>query len=174
MTERQLESERPPQFERRSGKERRWHERRLVPVSAAIQQVRRERRRGERRSGRDRRAVPPAVARRRSRPPREAASATKSKEDIIHDLDAYMQEGGGKYSAWYVGIASDARDRLFNDHKVKENGDLWIYRRTNFSGVAREIQEYFVNSLGTDGGSGRGVVLTDTVYAYKKAPHTNP
>ena len=175
MTEHQLEGHRQAQFDRRSGKERRWHERRLVPISTAVLEARKERRKGERRSGKDRRrAAPPVVARRRSRPRPGATTAKKTKEEIINDLDAYIKDGGGGYLDWYVGTASDARDRLFSDHGVREEGDLWIYRQTSFSGVAREIKDYFVNTLGTDGGTGRGVVLIDMVYAYKKAPHTNP
>jgi hypothetical protein len=147
----------------------------LAPISTAVLKARKERRKGERRSGKDRRrAVPPGVASRRSRTGREATTTTKTKEEIINDLDAFIKDGGGGYPAWYVGVASDARDRLFSDHGVKEEGDLWIYRRTSFSGVAREIKDYFVNTLGTDGGAGRGVVIIDMVYAYKKASHTNP
>ena len=99
---------------------------------------------------------------------------TKTKQDIINDLDAYIKDGGGGYPAWYVGIASDADDRVFSDHKVKEKGDWWIFRQASTSAVAREIEDYFVNTLGTDGGSGGGDTGTDTVYAYKKASHTHP
>jgi hypothetical protein len=147
----------------------------LVPISTAVLEVRRERRKSERRSGRERRgAVSAAAVRRRSPPGAGAAPTTKTKQEIINDLDAFIKDGGGGYQAWYVGTASDARDRLFNDHKVMEKGDSWIYRQASFSGVAREIEDYFVNTLGTDGGTGRGVVLIVMVYAYKKAPHTNP
>ena len=175
MKERHLEGHRRAQFDRRSGKERRWRERRLIPISTAMLEVRKERRKGERRSGKERReALPPAVARRRSRTGPGATTTTKTKQEIINDLDAYIKDGGGGYPAWYVGIASDAPDRLFSDHKVKEKGDSWIFRRASFSAVAREIKDYFVNTLGTDGGTGRGVVLIDMVYAYKKASHTDP
>ena len=153
------------QFDRRSGKERRWRERRLIPISTAILEVRKERREGERRSGKERR-------RRSHTGP--ATTTTKTKQEIINDLDAYIKDGGGGYAAWYVGIASDARDRLFNNHKVKEKGDSWVFRQTSFSAVAREIEDYFVNTLGTGGGARRGVVFTDMVYAYKKASHTDP
>jgi len=146
------------QFNRRSGNERRRGERRLISISKAALVARKERREGERRSGKERRGIP----------------TTKTKQEIINDLDAHMKDGGGGYPAWYVGIASDARDRLFNDHKVKEKGDSWVFRQTSFSGVAREIQDYFVDTLGTDGGAGKGVVFTDMVYAYKKASHTDP
>ncbi len=154
------------QFNRRSGNERRRGERRLISVSTAVLEARKERREGERRSGKERR--------RRSRTGPIATTTTKTKQEIINDLDAHIKDGGGGYPAWYVGIASDARDRLFSDHKVKEKGDSWVFRQTSFSGVAREIEDYFVNTLGTGGGARRGVVFTDMVYAYKKASHTDP
>ena len=154
------------QSDRRSGRERRRGERRLISISAAALEARKERRERERRSGKERR--------RRSRAGPIATPTTKTKQEIISDLDAHIKDSGGGYPAWYVGIASDARDRLFSDHKVKEEGDSWIFRQASFSAVAREIQDYFVNTLGTGGGAGRGVVFTDMVYAYKKAPHTDP
>jgi len=98
----------------------------------------------------------------------------QSKQEIINDINAYIQKCGEGYRAWYVGISNDARDRLFKSHNVNENGDLWIYRQASSAQVAREIEDYFVNSLGADGGTGGGDVTADKVYAYKKAAHTNP
>ncbi len=98
----------------------------------------------------------------------------KTKQEIISLIDAHIQKGGGGYGAWYVGIASDARDRLFSDHRVKEHSDGWIHEPCSSSTVAREIEDYFVNKQGTDGGTGGGDASTDVVYAYKKAPHTDP
>ena len=98
----------------------------------------------------------------------------KSKQEIISDIKKHIQDGGGDYSAWYVDIDNNARDRLFNDHGVREKGDWSIYRRASSSQVTREIEIYFVNVLGTDGGAGGGDETTDMIYAYKKSAHTNP
>ncbi len=54
MKERQLEGRRRAEFDRRSGKERRRGERRLIPISTAALEGREERRKGERRSGKER------------------------------------------------------------------------------------------------------------------------
>jgi len=51
----------------------------------------------------------------------------KSKQEIIDEIKTHIRERGGGYSAWYVGISKDAKDRLFNGHSVKEKGDMWIY-----------------------------------------------
>lgn len=98
----------------------------------------------------------------------------KSKQEIISDIEGFMQKRDGGYSAWYVGISKDARDRLFEGHNVSEKGDWWIYRQASSSQVAREIEDYFVNTLGTDGAVGGGDEAADMVYAYKKAAHTDP
>jgi hypothetical protein len=83
-----------------------------------------------------------------------------------------MQKGGGSYRAWYVGISKDARERLFNGHRVRENWDPWIYIPATSSQAARDVEDYLVNNLGTDGGLGGGDHTADVVYAYKKAAHT--
>lgn len=97
----------------------------------------------------------------------------KSKKTIISEIKEFMKKWGGNYSDWYVGIASDPRKRLFTEHNVDEKKDAWIYRKCDNSDIAREIEEYFVEILGTDGGAGGGDETTKYVYAYKKAPHTN-
>ena len=47
---------------------------------------------------------------------------TKIKAEIIEDIKVYIQNWGGKYPDWYVGITSDPRQRLFSDHGVREKG----------------------------------------------------
>ncbi|PIQ92489.1 MAG: hypothetical protein COV70_00475 [Parcubacteria group bacterium CG11_big_fil_rev_8_21_14_0_20_39_22] len=97
---------------------------------------------------------------------------TNTKESIKVDIKAYIQNNGGAYSDWYVGIASDPKERLFTDHNVSEKGGAWIYREAESSSAAREVEEYFINTLGTDGGSGGGDYSTKSVYAYKKTSTT--
>jgi hypothetical protein len=91
--------------------------------------------------------------------------------EVILSVAAHVQKCGGTYSSWYVGIATDARSRLFNDHAVRENGDCWIYQECKESNTAREIEDYFLNQ-GMDGGSGGGDYASKSVYAYKKSANT--
>ena len=110
--------------------------------------------------------------------------------DIIKD---FINKSGGSYSKWYVGVADNPYARLFNEHGVKEKSDAWICRTASSSEAAREIELYFIEVLGTDGGpglsantaclppqrgrqaqAGRGDENTKLVYAYKKNNHTNP
>ncbi len=102
------------------------------------------------------------------------ATTIQSNQQIVNDIEAYIQRNGGPYRAWYVGIAKDARSRLFSDHGVREHGGTWIYAQAASSADARAIEQYFIEQRGTDGGPGGGDATTDMVYAYKKGPGTRP
>jgi len=97
----------------------------------------------------------------------------KSEQEIKADITEYIRKGGGGYPAWYVGVTKDPRRRLFTEHGVHEEGDLWIFRQAYSSAAARNVEAHFL-SLGADGGAGGGEQDADYVYAYKKSAHTNP
>ena len=94
--------------------------------------------------------------------------------DIIQEIDDYIRTIGGGYSYWYIGIASDPRDRLFNDHNVSKDNDDYIIRDSGSEVAARKVEKYFLNR-GCDGGTGGGGdSSTRFAYAYKKNLHTRP
>lgn len=97
-----------------------------------------------------------------------------TEEQIKTEIKNYMADSGGVYNSWYVGVSKNPKNRLFNDHKVDEKVDSWIYLRAFSSDAARNVEDYFVNTLGTDGDVGGGDEDADYVYAYKKNTHTNP
>ena len=92
---------------------------------------------------------------------------SESKEVIIATLDNYIVKWDTTYSNWYVGIASDPKDRLFNDHNVNEKPGIWIFQECENDSVARDIEKYFVDTMKTKGGSGGGDEDSIYVYAYK-------
>ena len=92
---------------------------------------------------------------------------------IIKEIETYMGKFKSYYSEWYVGIAFDPKDRLFNDHKVDEKG-IWIHRGADSDDVARDVEKYFIEQRKTDGGTGGGDSSTKIVYAYKKNTNTDP
>jgi len=91
---------------------------------------------------------------------------------IVSAIKSYIDRNGGQYSSWYVGIASDPRNRLFVEHGVNETTGAWIYQKAETSSEAREIEEYLINTLGSDGGPGGGDYSTQYVYAYRKTINT--
>ena len=97
-----------------------------------------------------------------------------TKDKIVSDIQNYMSKFGGRWCDWYVGISKDARNRLFVEHKVDEQGGAWVYCQAVSSPVARDAESFFVNTQGTDGGTGGGDETADMVYAYKKTGTSNP
>lgn len=95
----------------------------------------------------------------------------KTKQEIISDIENYI---GSNFSSWYIGIASDPKQRLFIDHNVKEKGSGggWIFREAKSSDEARDIEIYLIDKLGTKGDSGGGDNTTKYVYAYRITPTT--
>jgi hypothetical protein len=90
-----------------------------------------------------------------------------SKETIKQEIKAYyLKHGKGQYG-WYIGIAENARERLFNGHNVDEKNGAWIYNQASSSEIAREIEEELIEELETKGGSRGGSDKTDYVYAYQ-------
>lgn len=94
-------------------------------------------------------------------------------QQIIAEINAYMKQCGGSNRDWYVGIAANARERLFNDHRVTEKGGSWIYRQATSTDVARSVEKAYLDA-GCDGGPGGGDEDTDFVYAYLKTASTSP
>ncbi len=95
----------------------------------------------------------------------------KSKTEIIAAIDAYMQRFQHKNSDWYVGIASDPRQRLFTDHNVDEKNGIWIYEPAASAEVARAVEQAYLDT-GHDGGAGGGDADSVYVYAYVKLQGT--
>lgn len=90
---------------------------------------------------------------------------------IINDIENHFRSK--RYSNCYIGISSDARDRLFNAHGVSEENGHWIIRTADGHRVAREVEQHFLNA-GMDGGPSGGDASTRTVYAYLKTSSTRP
>jgi hypothetical protein len=96
----------------------------------------------------------------------------KSSDEIIREIKDHIDKCGGPYSSWYVGISSDAKKRLRDEHNV--TNEAYIYRTAASAEDARQIERYLIETLCTDGGPGGGDATTNMVYAYKKSPSTNP
>ena len=56
----------------------------------------------------------------------------------------------------------------------KEKGAWWIIRHATSSSAAREVERFFIDKKGTDGGPGGGTDDSNQVYAYRKTASTNP
>ena len=92
-------------------------------------------------------------------------------QSAVAEIVAYVKKHGGGYSAWYIGIASDPKQRLFTDHIVQETGGRWVYYDCGNDASARRAEQAFLNA-GCQGGGGGGDWRTRFVYAYKVTANT--
>lgn len=97
-----------------------------------------------------------------------------SDNELVKQVKGFIDRHGNVYPGWYVGITEAPRRRLFDEHGVDEDNDLWIFESASSHEAARAIEKYFTEGLGTDGGPGGGDEDAETVYSYKKEPHTDP
>ena len=74
---------------------------------------------------------------------------------------------------WYVGIATDAKDRLFKDHNVDKTKDQWAHSKADTEEIARSVEKHFLNA-GCGGGPGGGDAGSKYVYVYLKSSRTKP
>lgn len=93
-------------------------------------------------------------------------TTTVNINQIAANIDAHIRKCGGGYPSWYVGIATDPRERLFRGHNVDEKNGAWIYKDAGNDTNARAIEDHFIKK-GCKGGDGGGSTTSRYVYAYK-------
>ena len=93
--------------------------------------------------------------------------------DIITDLQGFIQRHSNTPQEWYVGLASDAEEMLFNHHKVHRHIDSWIYRMADSSEVARHAHDACLQ-WECDGEKYPNDFVGTFVYAYLKSVNTIP
>lgn len=85
---------------------------------------------------------------------------------IIDDIKNYIQKIGRDYNDWYISISEDVQDIVLNIIKI--NSHFWMYKEAVFPQIAREVVNYFLSKLETDGSMEGGDSLSYIVYVYKK------
>jgi hypothetical protein len=84
---------------------------------------------------------------------------------IEAEIDVRINKCGKGYREWYVGIAANPDQRLFEGHNVSQEGGTWIYRDAGSESMAKTIEAIFIKK-GCKGGSGGGD-KPHYVYAYR-------
>jgi hypothetical protein len=96
-------------------------------------------------------------------------SALKAYNDIL----AFVYEQGYSHQSWYCGITSDIETRLFGEHGVSKDKDLWIGTSCETVDDARAVEEALINE-GFRGHTGTGDDESNMVYAYLMTESTDP
>ena len=97
-------------------------------------------------------------------------SEVKSVNEIIADFDKRIPGSGARNSEWYVGVATNAYNRLTVDHGLEnaDGRDNWAWRQAASSENARQIEKLYLEA-GLDGGPGGGDASTSQVYVCLKS-----
>jgi hypothetical protein len=93
------------------------------------------------------------------------ALTPQSAETIFGNINNKMNASGVRFAGWYVGIAADPEDRMFNEHNVSRTGGTWIICRAFNDAQARKIEKAY-HDAGCKGAGGGGDEKTVFIYAY--------
>lgn len=91
-----------------------------------------------------------------------------TRDALVNKIRAHIRDRGGVNAGfgWYVGISSDPKRRLFEDHNVDKQRGKWIWRKADSNAIARSAERYLLQ-MGCEGGTGGGDKKSLYVYAYK-------
>lgn len=87
-------------------------------------------------------------------------------EIVNKTLDYISQSNAQSFREFYVGIAKNAKERLFTQHQVSEEDGCWIWHLANSEDEARTAEKFLLGK-GMKGGSGGGDKDTKYVYCYR-------
>ncbi len=95
-----------------------------------------------------------------------------NEKHIIAQIEAYIRQGGGEYSDWYIGLANNPIDPITEAsrlHKVQNR--RFTYIETISHQVAKSVADYFLNVCGLDGDISDidAIRSCRALYIYKKA-----
>ena len=99
---------------------------------------------------------------------------SKSRTEIIDDLEGYIARNGGRFGEWYVSATGTPRATLFKRHGVRDKGDAWIARSSKDEYEAADVVDYFLDTRHTRGARSQKRDVDLYVYAYKVKSHTKP
>lgn len=96
---------------------------------------------------------------------------TTAVTNLIGEFNNWLGNALSNPGDWYVGIASNARKRLFEDHQLDsriDGPDKWKYKDAGTRSNADVFERYYLNR-GVDGGTRGGGNTTIWVYICRKS-----
>lgn len=96
-----------------------------------------------------------------------------SVQQVKYEFLAYIKEFDPTFSNWYVGLADQPKQALFEQHGVRDAEDPWLYKQLLTHRAARTVSQYFIEHLKTAGElPPEQSENVDCVYLYKISAHT--
>lgn len=90
---------------------------------------------------------------------------------IEQEIDSLIQKSGGSFRDWYVGLAINPRQRMFDGHNVDERSGIWTFKDAGSEIDARELMAAYVKK-----GCKGGILSKDSsrhIYLYKMTRTTH-
>jgi hypothetical protein len=84
---------------------------------------------------------------------------------IESEIDLCINKCGKGYREWYVGVAANPDQRLFEGHNVSQQGGAWIYRDAGSEPMAKIVEAIFLKKGCKGGPADAG--SSHFVYAYR-------
>jgi hypothetical protein len=78
-----------------------------------------------------------------------------SVQQVKYEFLAYIKEFDPTFSNWYVGLADQPRQALFEHHGVRDAEDPWLYKQLLTNRAARTVPAIF-HRTPEDGGRSAG------------------
>jgi hypothetical protein len=97
----------------------------------------------------------------------------QSQDQIISDVQKYVNHCGGQYPSWFLGVTDNPKDKLFNEHCVDMKKDHWLFAFAMNPDSAKQILARF-KELGAEVNDNALSPRARAVYAFKKSWRTNP
>jgi hypothetical protein len=93
-------------------------------------------------------------------------------KQIIIEIEAYIRQGGGEYTDWFVGLADNPIDPIMEVTRLhKVQNQRFTYIETVSPQAAKAVADYFLNVCRTDGNCDIDASRPcQAIYVYKKAP----
>lgn len=96
----------------------------------------------------------------------------KNHTQIVSDILMHISMNSAKYfDDFYIGIAKNPEERLFEQHLVSKTNHCWIYQEASSEDEARKAEKTLLD-IGMKGGPGGGDKETRFVYCYRITTET--
>jgi len=87
-------------------------------------------------------------------------------DEIVNSINEHLSQSPKQYyKDFYIGITDNIEERLFGYHKVRKQGNWWIYCKGDTEEIARQVEKYYLDK-GMKGGPGGGAGSGQTRFIY--------